>query len=135
MGGSGTELGGKDDRSRGGGALRAGPRTSFLDALRGVVAVVQRRDARVADLPHLDLGHLVGHGGFEAPRVAHLAALGEDALVVRDAPLRPRGVDRQTDRDDREPRQQDDERNEGFFGGALLLLRQGLDLCGNQPVT
>ena len=40
---------------------------AFSDALRGVVAVVQRRDARVADLPHLDLGHLVGHGRFEAP--------------------------------------------------------------------
>ena len=54
-----------------------------LDALGRVVAVVQRRDARVADLPHLDLGHLVGDRRLEAPRVAQLAALGEDALVGR----------------------------------------------------
>ena len=54
---------------------------AFSDALRGVVAVVQRRDARVADLPHFDLRHLVGDRRLEAPRVAHLAALGEDALV------------------------------------------------------
>ena len=47
-----------------------------LDALGRVVAVVQRRDARVADLPHLDLRHLVGDRRLEAPRVAQLAALG-----------------------------------------------------------
>ena len=66
---------------------------AFSDALRGVVAVVQRRDARVADLPHLDLRHLVGDRRLEAPRVAQLAALRLGGLALSNATSpRPRAT-------------------------------------------
>ena len=68
--GSGTELGGKDGRSRGGGALRAGPRTSFARA----------RDV-VVDHPNIQNVALVRRASNHVD-VAEVVERGEPVLLV-----------------------------------------------------